>query len=153
KDLKFDEKKKKIEDKIFPQMKELLLDRIERLPMDEDKRQIMLLKVKGITFSNKDCALETAEEESRTLTELVIPNAYYDPDSKEFRICRGMMFSSDSEFDLAFAIGHEMAHAIDPCGIATGPRDLIVDYPDRTSISAMEQDYPLPDLLSCLISS
>src|SRR5262249_12462577 len=79
----------------------------------------------------------------------LVSNAFYNPYAPGIYVCGGFGVGNLSEFRLAQAIGHELAHSIDPCNLASGPRDFSFHYKGKTLKEAQEE-YPVHGLLKCL---
>jgi hypothetical protein len=145
----------KIEKKIFPEVRKMLVNLLRRKVPDPKVREILVTKVSGIEFDGTDCASPvppdaTGDSYNPSLSAMLEPNAYYTPAKNTFRFCNGFLLRNKSEFQIASVVAHELAHAIDPCLIGHGPRDFRFDYSDPLNREVSEQEYPLPNLLGCL---
>lgn len=136
---------KKIREKVFPQVRDLLVQRLHSLPIADQKKEMMIKKIKGIRFQGSDCQLGGAAVDN-----LLVPNAHYNPNANTFQYCNGFLLRSSSEFQIAYVIAHELAHSIDPCYISKGPEDYRFNYSKTNDKSKMESEYPIPNLLGCL---
>jgi hypothetical protein len=147
KELAQPELEKKIREKIFPQVRDLMVKRLQELPIPDKQKEMMVKKIRGIRFRGTDCDFDSSR-----VSNLLVPNAYYDANSNVFAYCNGYLLQSSSEFQIAFVIGHELAHAIDPCNIGKGPEDYRFQYSKTHDKTKLESEYPIPNLLSCLRS-
>ena len=138
---------KKIREKVFPKTRDLLVARIARLDIDEKKKAFMLKKVKAIEFEGTDCT-----EYQNNLSRHFYPNAYYRPQSNSLKICKGLLKDDVSEFHIAGILAHELAHAVDPCGLMTGPDSEVITHKNTADLAMMDSEYPIPALVSCLRS-
>ena len=137
--------------KVFPQVKQLLLKQIDLLVKDPATRKMLTDKVSSIRYQGSDCSKDFGSGE--TIPGLMITNAFYSPTQNTFKFCTGMDISNSSEFQMAFVIAHELAHSIDPCGITLGPKDFSFHYkPDDTRAQA-EAEFPFPGVVGCLRSN
>ncbi|MEI8347500.1 MAG: hypothetical protein WCG27_08530, partial [Pseudomonadota bacterium] len=149
----------KIKTKVFPGIQELLTNRITGYVKDKKAAQLMIEKIAAITFRGTDCStLDNSHGNAPSdisVSPLLVPNAFYDPITNTFRYCNGFLLTSQSEFQMAFTIAHELSHSIDPCHIADGPEDFRFKYrdPDASKIQTIvncEFEYPLSGLITCL---
>lgn len=141
------EKLKKVKEVIFPKVKSLLIKKISDLPIDEEKKKLMIEKVKGVHFGGSNCsALRTG------VSEAYLPNAFYHPMEQQYMICKGLLGGDSSEFNIARVIGHELAHSIDPCGLSYGPAGVALVYSTKQGPQKMDSEYPIQGLISCLRS-
>jgi hypothetical protein len=139
---------KKIRERMIPQLKVMLADKLRSLPIDPEKRDFMVAKIQSITFAGTDCG-----EKSDGISRHFIPNAFYSPNQNILKICRGLLQQNVSEFHVASVLLHELAHSIDPCCLAKGAGEAIIKHRDTTNLQLMDSEYVLPDLVSCLRSS
>ncbi|QDK38191.1 hypothetical protein [Bdellovibrio sp. NC01] len=139
---------KLIQDKIFPDVKSLLVKKISELPIAEDKKQLMMDKVKGIRFGGTDCSIMGVAGVSETF----MPNAFYSPTEQSFTVCKGFLGDNLSEFGMSMFIAHELAHSIDPCGLSTAPEGVGITYSSFKPLAEKEKEYPITGLISCLRS-
>jgi hypothetical protein len=137
----------KIRDKIFPEVKKLLAKKINSLSISEEQKKFMMEKVKSIYYAGTDC-----EEMAGGLAKSMLPNAFYDPLKNHFKVCKGLLNQSDSDFHLVGVIAHELAHSIDPCGITIGPEKDALVYKNDTELDKMDKEYPISGLIACLRS-
>lgn len=141
----------RIETDIFPKVKALMIGRLRELNIPEDKRRLMINKVNSITFQGTSCeALGSSQSETSTISAYITPNAFYDPNRNTFNFCSGLLLQSSSEFQIAAIIAHELSHSIDPCAISHAPADLGFHYSDNNSLSTIESEYPLGNVIQCL---
>ena len=138
---------KNIRENMFPKLKSLLVARIERLPIDDTKRQFMMAKVQAIEFAGTDC-----NEDVKSLERNFIANAFYNPERNSLKICRGLLQGNVSDFHVAGVLLHELAHSIDPCNLPRGPGSTVVKHSDTKNLKKMDSEYVLPNLISCLRS-
>lgn len=131
---------------------------LENVP-DPDIAKALARKVEGISFKGFDCsALFRAQIDGSTTDDLsklpvyLIPNAYYDPGKNHFRYCNGLAQDDPSLFQVYHTIAHELAHAMSPCNLEKEPFSSTFIFPDKSSLFAMERDYPVPGLIACLRS-
>lgn len=154
KDLATPELSQRIETNIFPKVKNLIIERLKKLDMPEDKRRLMINKVKSIGFEGTTCE-ELASNRGMAnnndlVSSLLVPNAFYDRGRNIFKHCSGFTLQSTSEFQIVHTIAHELGHAIDPCGVATGPADMGFKYSKPGNLESMESEYPVKNIISCL---
>ena len=156
KDLSNPEVEKKIKEKIFPEVKALLVERLNKLSVSEEQKKFMINKIKSIQFAGSNCTELNGngssgnEGGSQVVTSLLTPNAFYYSARNTFKFCSGFLLQSTSEFQIAMTIGHELSHSIDPCEIAFGPADMGFKYKNSDDLKKMEQEYPLKNVVSCL---
>lgn len=141
------ERLKNIRDKMFPQIKALLVKKVSELPIDETQKKNMVDKIKGIRFGNGDCS-----DYAPGAAEAYVPNASYSPTEQSFTVCKGFLASGRSDFNMAMIMGHELSHSIDPCHISYGPEGVGLNYSSNQGIKKMETEYPIKGLLTCLRS-
>jgi hypothetical protein len=155
KDLENPEMTKKIQEKVFPQIKQLLLDRISKLSIPEVQKKFMMGKVSSITFEGTSCENFDGgfRKNNELISSLLVPNAFYDSAANTFKLCSGLLIQSTSEFEIAQVIGHELSHSIDPCSLALGPTDLGFKYSQTQDLKKMEEEYPIKNVLHCLRDS
>lgn len=146
KDLSQTESTKKIKEKVFPQMKSLMIQRLKELPISEKSREHMISKLKDIKFNGNECA----SFQRLGADSLLVPNALYHPGRNSSELCNGYLFSFSSEFAMARAIGHELAHSIDPCIIDHGPADVGFHYSKKSDLKKKMEEYPIPNIIQCL---
>lgn len=137
---------KKIREKVFPQIKKLLSERLDTAVADPTTRQMMKDKLNSITFGGTDCSSGSGKD---SIAGILFPNAYFHPYETSFRYCSAMTKQSSSEFALAFSVAHELAHSIDPCGIGMGSKLNRFTY-TRSKVEENDQTYPIAGLISCL---
>ena len=152
KDLVSPEQTAKIKDKIFPQVKQLIVERIAKSSASDEQKRLMISKVKSIKFAGSKCEALASGMPSQgpALASLLVSNAFYDPASNNFTYCSGFMLQSSSEFQIAFIIAHEIGHSIDPCQLASGPSDLGFKYKPATSGATIESQHPFGNVTRCL---
>jgi hypothetical protein len=138
---------KKVKDKVFPQVKKLLLDKIEAMVKDPTLKENLKEKVSAITFAGTDCSEDFGAGNS--VSALLISNAFYNNTKNIFKYCLGMSTQNTSEFQMVYIIAHELAHSIDPCGITMGPSDFAFEYTAKT-LSEAEKEFPFEGIASCL---
>lgn len=154
KDLKTEAFDSKIKDEIFPQVKKLIIAKINSLNISVKDKKLMTSKVGGITFGGTDCTelakgKNASQEKDQHLNGLLVPNAIYY--NNIFKICNGLLLKSSSEFLIVQSMAHELSHSIDPCTISIGPEDFRFNYSHPGDLTKMEKEFPVP-VLSCLRS-
>ena len=151
------EQNKKIEEEIYPQIRDLIIGKLNQLPIDESQKKLMIDKIKSINFKGTNCSEfeggHGGTAGSGSISTALLPNAFYNPMSNIFKYCSGFVLQSDSAFQMASVIAHELSHSIDPCSIALGPADRAFQYKNTTELAFMENEYPIKNLLQCLRSS
>jgi hypothetical protein len=147
KSLTIDEKK--ISDEIFPKVKSLIIDLIEKRVADPATKDLLRKKISSITYNGSSCGVTGAFDSGPSLTALLVPNAFYDPNANSFQFCNGFLLMSNSEFMLAHVIAHELSHSFDPCWITKGPSTTAFTYPSL-DLKTSEETYPFKDVISCL---
>ncbi|MGZ3804367.1 MAG: hypothetical protein ACXVB4_09175 [Pseudobdellovibrionaceae bacterium] len=154
-DLSNPEVEKKIKEKIFPNIKSLIAERINQLSIPDEQKKFMINKVKSIQFAGSNCSEigggnGHGGSGGQLISTLLIPNAFYDPGRNTFKYCSGFLLQSTSEFQIAMFIAHELSHSIDPCGLSSGPSDMSFKYKNSDDLKKMEQEFPLKNIISCL---
>ena len=147
------EMEKKVEQKIFPAVRNAIVERIGRLEISDEKKKFLIDKIKGIKYAGSNCEAQvkgTYDEHGRKISGLFMPGAFYNPDRNSFTFCSAELLVSSSEFEIAFVIGHELGHAIDPCRISRGPEDLGFKYSDLKDEGKMADEFPFPNIVKCL---
>lgn len=155
KDLSNTETTKKIQDNIFPKVKELIIARLKQLSIPDEQKNLMISKVNSISFEGSNCTeLGGRGGERRSndevISALLVPNAFYDPARNIFKLCSGYLIQSTSVFQIATTIAHEISHSIDPCRIANGPTDMGFKYSQQQDLKKMESEYPIKNVIQCL---
>ena len=142
----------KIQSKVFPKIKSLIVARLQVMPISDEQKKIMISKVSSISFDGTDCGnLNYKRKQGEDIVaSLLVPNAFYNPVQNNFRICAGFLLQSTSEFQIGEVIAHELSHSLDPCNIASGPSDLGLKYSNPQDIQKMENEYPIKNVLKCL---
>ena len=87
-------------------------DVISKLGFPEETKKQIVDRVKAIELSNAPCTIgaNTIQKRYEINAQLELVNG-----KMQVKICDGLLFHSGSEFSLALILGHELAHAIDPC--------------------------------------
>lgn len=131
---------KKVGEDIFPKLKQLMIERLEKADLPKGVRSRMITRVKALKYSNKNCHQEMTSWH-------LLPNAFQM--KNEVRLCTSVLAMNTSEFAIASLLGHELAHVIDPCNMVD-PHGGILN--DITPASYLEVDniFPLKGVLSCL---
>jgi len=137
----------KVKNKVFPQVQSLIIKKLQELPISDQNRKAMIDKIKNIRFKGNNCS---NENKSPGVDNLLVPNAFYNPGADTIELCNGFLFTSSSEFTIANIIGHELAHAIDPCQIDYGPADMGFHYSKNSDLFKKAQEYPIPNIITCL---
>ncbi len=155
KDLGNPEMTKKIQDKVFPKVKELIIARLKQLSIPDEQRKLMINKVSSISFEGTTCEElggrgGRGRSNGEVVSSLLVPNAFYDPQRNIFKLCSGYLLQSTSEFQIATTIAHELSHSIDPCNVAQGPADMGFKYSTQTDLKKMESEYPIKNVIQCL---
>lgn len=104
----------KIKNTVFPQVKKIFLSKIESMVTDSKLRESLIDKVKSIQYSGSDCSKDYGSGEK--IPGVLKSNAFYEFRTNTFQYCLGLGLQSDSEFQIAAIIAHELSHSIDPCG-------------------------------------
>ena len=139
----------KIQDSIFPRVRDLLIARVQRMSIPEQTKTSMMRKIKSISFEGSSCE-ELGRGSGTAVASLLVPNAFYEPGKEIFKFCSGFLLQADSEFTIAWIIGHELAHSIDPCNINRAPANLGFSYSNEQDFKKMEREYPVPNVIDCL---
>jgi hypothetical protein len=139
---------KKARDKVFPQVKALLLAKIKQMVKDPKVRKNLTDKVKSIRYESSDCSGGGGSN----VPGLLMPNAFYNPAQNNFNFCSGMTLQNKSEFLMAFVMAHELSHSIDPCCITQGPSDFSFRFPEGGTRAEAEAAYPIQGVIACLRS-
>ncbi len=142
------DEEKKVKDEMVPDLKNIFVAKINALNIDDKTKEYMAAKVGAIEFSGSDCG-----DSGGMLSKYFSPNAQYFPAKNTIKVCLGILQGGNSAFDLAFAVGHELAHAIDPCNIGNGPETGAVRYRPAANLKSLDDQYPIPGLVGCLRSS
>lgn len=142
----------KIRDTIFPNVKTILINKINSVVADPEKREMMTDKISKIEFKGVRCNEAIATGDSRT-SELLTLGGYYHSETTppSFTFCNGTLLNNTSEFSIADIIAHELTHSIDPCNIEKSTRTNPI-YSKPNDLNQSEQEYPIQGLISCLRS-
>lgn len=144
----------KIEKKIFPRVKELLISKIKSSISDVKTRDALISKIQNITYAGNDCAsLVPGRPEENTVNGLMVENAYYSPKKQEFRFCNGYLLNNTSEFMIVKVIAHELSHSIDP-GHIDQPKGVGFSYQQdaKSTLQDLENQFPFKGVAGCLRS-
>jgi hypothetical protein len=137
--------------KIFPQIRDALVERVAHWPFDDDTKQMMLSKLKAIRFAGTSCDLiSDGADTSFGVSPLLEPNAYYEPSANNFRFCAGLSTRTDSAFGIAMTIAHELSHSLDPCRLAAGPTGAALKYSQPNNMRKSQNEHPFAQVLRCL---
>ena len=143
----------KIKTSIFPKVKAQVIARIKELPIEAGAKKFMISKVASVTFSGTKCERPAGSNINfgmgDSVADMLVPNAFYSPNSNSLLYCGGSIFQSDSEFEIVDTLAHELAHSIDPCNIADGPADVGFKFKSEDLLK-QEVEYPLSNILQCL---
>lgn len=154
KDLGNPEMTKRIQENIFPKIKELIVARLKQLSIPDEQRNLMINKLSSISFEGTTCEELGGGRRGRSngevVSSLLVPNAFYDPQRNIFKLCSGYLLQSTSEFQIATTIAHELSHSIDPCNVAQGPADMGFKYSTDQDLKKMESEYPIRNVIQCL---
>lgn len=145
---------KKIETKIFPRVKELLIAKIKKSVSDLKTQESLINKIQNISYAGNDCSsLIGGSSDDGSVNGLMVENAYYSSKKQEFRFCNGYLLNNTSEFMIVKVIAHELSHSIDP-GHVDQPKGVGFAYQqDETSkIEDLEKQFPFKDVVGCLRS-
>ena len=143
---------KKIKDTIFPNVKALLIKKINAVVADPVKRKMMADKISVIEFKGVRCNEAIPAGDSRT-SELLTLGGYYHSETSppSFTLCNGSLINNTSEFSIVDTIAHELTHSVDPCNVAKASRNNSI-YSKPNELKTSEDEYPIPGLISCLRS-
>lgn len=131
---------------IFNQSREVMGQFITSNITNRNTREQLLNKVNAIRFQGVDCA--SPNSDTYSLDSSFMTGAFYVPTDNTFRYCNGLAAQGLSEYNMVAIITHEMAHSIDPCLIADGPRISRFNY---SSDDPENSEYPF-QVLDCLRS-
>jgi hypothetical protein len=148
-ELKIDALDKRVEEVVFPKVKELMLAKIPQMVQDPVMREKLINKITEIEFDGSNCPFRSRDTKEK-LSDFLIPNAYYMPNQRDFKYCSGLALQNKSEFQLAYIIAHELSHSIDPCGISIGPHDFTFSYPPGLTKVEAQQSFAFAGVLGCL---
>jgi hypothetical protein len=143
-------KTKKIREKIFPDIKKLMIDSIESKVANKKLQKRMTDRISNIKI-DMDC--NKKNKGFRLISELE-PEAYYNAYENTFFLCGPYKWNEMSEFTLVQTIAHEMSHSIDPCNIGSsnGPNTALINYKESGSLKEFEKVFPFSGVLNCLQS-
>lgn len=147
-EMKTDELETKVRDKVFPQVRRLLIESVAKNVSDPELRKKLVGKIKSIRYEGSNCSEDMTGVES--ISGLMIPNAFYHPTKNIFKYCIGMGALNQSEFQLAYVIAHELTHSIDPCCIGVGPKEYTFQYKKDASLEQAQGQHPFGGVLACL---
>lgn len=137
----------RVEKVMFPQVKSLLVARIRSLSIDETTRSQIIKKLEAVDFEIGDCYTQSKEI---SISPAFAPDAFYEPNRNSFYICLGFFKASDSEFNIAYIMAHELAHSLDPCQITDGENTAPIAQ--RKSDPEVDDTYLKKNFLKCLRS-
>ncbi len=144
---------KKIEKKIFPEVRSLLIEKLKNLVQDPVIQKKLIQKIENIQFAGVDCSDILGEGTRNHLRGLMYSNAYYSSVNQTFSFCNGFLLGNTSEFSIAMVIAHEISHSIDPCHIQMPESASPMVYrTENATPEAIEDQHPVPGLLQCLRS-
>lgn len=143
----------KIGREVFPRVRELILSRIRDQVPDPEKRRRLLDKIRGIRFVEDGRCNFGSSGGAANVSALLVPNAFYNPQSNTFTYCNGLLLRSNSEFQIAAIVAHEISHAIDPCYAAQGPAEVAIRYSKPKDPVQSAREFAFPGVISCLRSS
>jgi len=142
--------KKEISKK-FPDVQKLIVEKINSMPIDEDHKKFLIKRINMASFDEKDCDDDDDDSDKKpSLSKLLLPNAHYNQVTQKFRFCNAFLERTDSMFSIIGVMIHEITHALGPCAITIGPRDLTFEYSDYSDLAKMQAEYPLSSILTCL---
>lgn len=150
------EHQEKIEKKVIPEVKRLLLKKLNELEISDEQRRFMANKIKAIP-ERIDTACPDLVERDKPRSEdilsvLLVPSAHYKPQTNRIKVCGGNILQSQSDFQLVFTLAHEIAHSIDPCNLGSGPTNWRVEYKNTSVPSELDTQYPIKNIIPCLRS-
>ncbi len=144
----------KLENVIFPDVKKILRGIVQSRVSNEKTMKLLDAKIDAIEFKGTDCAqlMRSAPTDSPapSISPLLIPNAFYNPESNTFKYCNGFLLGNQSEFQIVSVIAHELTHGVDPCNITKGPSDFRFKYSDPKNTDQCEAEFPFQGLIPCL---
>lgn len=140
-------KDKEVSEKTFPKVKELVRKKIKSLPINDKAKKFMEEKVNSIQYTGEPCGRGDA-----ILARRFMPGAMFVGSENSTRLCRSYLDENASDFMIATALAHELAHSIDPCNITVGPAENAFRYKNQTNLDSMDDEYPIAGLISCLRS-
>jgi hypothetical protein len=139
--------------KIFPIIKSLIIQKLERYISDPVTFKNLKDKISAIQFTGTSCG-------HNLYRSLLYPNAFYDHRNNTFKYCNGFLLGNKSEFKIAHVIAHELGHSIDPCNIAESIQSARQEakgpdmrYPNPEVQTTWTAQYPLTGLIDCLRSN
>lgn len=136
---------RRIETEVFPTIKRLMLERIERLDVSPEVKRMMTRRVRSIVFLG--ACPQTNADPLRDVGAEMAPNMFFNPMGPSFCVTPHMFLHGTSLFSIAYIVAHELSHAVDPCNLAEGPADMSLRYDFSRP---REEQYPIRGLLNCL---
>jgi hypothetical protein len=133
---------------VFKGVRQSIADAIAKWPIADESKAKMLMKVRAIRYEGSDCSQPT--DKSLGVSALLVANAFYTPASNTLQYCSGFMMESDSAFQMAFTIGHEISHSLDPCMIAKGTPGTKISNTHPDDDEKAEAENPFGVVLKCL---
>lgn len=137
----------KLRFEIFPKTRDLLIEKISSLPIDQALKSRMVSKISKAVLQGFDC---NSSDRKNGLASAFKPDAVYTSSENSFTFCRSYFDYSTSEFDLVQTISHELAHAIDPCSL--GSYDSTELASKAKSDQAIDDLYLKKNFIKCLRS-
>ena len=93
-------------------MQEAIIQVLNRLP-ESSQKKLAIERVRTVKIKTEYC------DGDRDM--VLLPNAYYSPNSHTFNFCLNQMFRAESLFSTIFIMAHEISHSIDPCVLMQNP--------------------------------
>lgn len=143
----------KIKNDLFPEVQKQITNIINERITDPGVKSYLAMKISSIRFEGTDCGDMGGafSPQDSSINSLLIPNAFYNPQTNTFKYCNGFLMTDRSEFKIISVIAHELGHSIDPCNIARGPSTVAFQY-KGVDLEAKEGEYPFTGVISCLRS-
>ncbi|MGZ3691518.1 MAG: M48 family metalloprotease [Pseudobdellovibrio sp.] len=132
--------------RLFPQVKEALIQKIESTNIDPSKKRLLEDRLRRVEFAGSNCG-DTFEG----LAPNYLPKAFFDGGNK-FYMCRNLLNTMTSEFSLVAVMAHEIAHSIGPCNLRTSDSQNF-GSPVAKNLQEADRQFVFGDLVRCLRSS
>lgn len=132
--------------KLFPQIKEALLEKIRKSPLPPDKKSAVFDQINRVNNGGTDCGKVLGP-----LTEEYLPKAFYNPGNGSFFLCRNLLNQVNSEFALVTIIAHEISHSIDSCSLPISNPTIFGHY-EVNDLKKGDRASPFAELITCLRS-
>lgn len=140
-------------DNLFQKARTAMIGLVGNIAVDPSKTA-MIERLESIKLSNEECTGERSDAKFFLNT-----TAYYSSEGHVFAFCPRAFLADMTDTQIAFIIGHELAHSIDPCHAAlpVGKRSALnhqpfIDYNSnsKSSYEARIAQYPFHNQLNCL---